>query len=180
MNGFEGCRYLYRTLQKKYTMSVERENVVLNRKVSDLLHRNRQLVRDLNEANSNIDALEFEIQCLTAECDPENDPCELVDETDIKVSPIVLTNTSHGSKIVIHRGEGECSEEEEDLDPKEDEVNEEPALDMSASDYEKEAEEEAETPETPEESSSEEETPQVKSAGDLELEGWTTWELARY
>lgn len=151
-NEFVGCRYYERTLRTKYTMSIERENVVLNRKVSDVLRRNRQLVRDLERANSNVETLEDEVhrleQLLTQECDPENDPYEIVDDVELSTSPIVLKNQFHGTKIFIHKGEepetekeGEESEEE-NLEPAENEVNEEPALDMSASDYEREEEEE--------------------------------------
>ena len=169
---FEGCRYYQRTLTRKYTMSVERENIVLNRKLSKVLRNQAKLFRDLQEAKSNVGALEFEVQnChttikdlegevedlhqkvyyLQTECDPENDPYEEVE----KVEEV---------------------EVEEDLEPAENEVNEEPALDMSNSDYEKENEECN--------VSASGECECVKSVGVLEVADWTyemPWsQIARY
>ena len=180
-------------------MSVERENVVLNRKLSQVLNNQNKVFRDLQEAQSNVRALEFEVEnChttikgledevddlhkkvyyLETECDPENDPYEIV------VSPIVLKNPTHKSNMVIHRGSAdECEEsenegettEEENLEPAENEVNEEPALDMSASDYEKEEECVV---------SASGECECVKSVGVLEVANWDygmSWrDIARY
>ena len=211
MNDFEGCRYYQRTLTRKYTMSVERENVVLNRKLSQVLNNQNKVFRDLQEAQSNVRALEFEVEnsyttikgledevedlhkkvyYLETDCDPENDPYEIVE--DVRVSPIVLTTGGHrsgnpmGMKILIHRGSAdECEEsenegettEEENLEPAENEVNEEPALDMSVSDYEKEEEEECEV-------NASGECECVKSVGVLEVADWTykmPWsDIARY
>lgn len=174
--GFVGCRYYENSLKTQYTISVERENVILNRKLSQVLKRNKELHTDLEEANAQIDALDEEVERLSTLCDYAEverycEP-EVVGDENVKISPIILTNKSHGNTIVIHRGEGEETEKEgENV--------------------------EEETEETPEKEVSDEEVVssgdvEVKSGGDVEVSNspkcdWGDWtysipldDIARY